>query len=70
MRHLLGSSATYRIALGARRGRKAFLLRSLPPLSGTSKGGERVTKAAGFSVHARDLEVSDLGGAQTGTVSH
>ena len=52
MTQLLGSSVTYRIAVGPQQGRKAFMLRALPPLDGADNSSERVAKAAGFSLHA------------------
>jgi hypothetical protein len=48
--NLQSHSISYRIALGAQRGRKAFTLRSLPP--STASSSERVAQAAGFSLHA------------------
>jgi len=44
-------SITYRIAVGAHKGRKAFMLQSLPPLG---EGEERpgVAQLSGFSLHA------------------
>ncbi len=48
---LQGHSITYRIALGAHRGRKAFSLQSLPP-SSSLQSTERVGQLAGFSLHA------------------
>jgi len=44
-------SITYRIAVGAHKGRKAFMLQSLPPLN---EGEERpgVAQLSGFSLHA------------------
>jgi hypothetical protein len=48
---LQGHSISYRIALGPQRGRKAFLLQSLPPAA-ASKSTERVAQACGFSLHA------------------
>jgi hypothetical protein len=48
---LQGHSITYRIALGSRRGQKAFMLRTLAPC-GEDRGGERVAQANGFSLHA------------------
>jgi ribosomal protein S27E len=52
MTQLLGSSATYRIAVGPQQGRKAFMLRTLAPLESPDSTSERVAKAAGFSLHA------------------
>jgi hypothetical protein len=51
MHHLLGSSITYRIAIGPQQGRKVFTLETLPdcdddPLAST------VGNVAGFSLHA------------------
>jgi len=51
MHHLLGSSITYRIAIGPQQGRKVFTLQTIPdcgddPLAAT------VGKVAGFSLHA------------------
>jgi hypothetical protein len=48
---LQGHSITYRIAMGSHKGRKAFMLQSLPP-RGETPGSERVAQAAGFSLHA------------------
>ena len=50
--HLLGSSVTYRIAIGPQQGHKVFTLQTLPdcrPDSSKPQTGE----AAGFSLHAR-----------------
>ena len=52
MTHLLGSSVTYRIAVGPHPGRKAFMLRTLAPLESPDSTRERVAKVAGFSLHA------------------
>jgi hypothetical protein len=49
---LLGASITYRIAVGAQRGEKAFMLRTLPPTDEESVAGDRVARVAGFSLHA------------------
>ncbi len=46
-----GHSIQYRIAVGPHKGRKAFMLQSLPPLIG-DRAGESLAKAAGFSLHA------------------
>jgi hypothetical protein len=51
LKDLQGHSITYRIALGRHKGRKAFMLQSLPPLSG-DRAGEPVAQAAGVSLHA------------------
>jgi Putative transposase len=48
---LQGHSITYRIAMGPHKGRKAFMLQSLPP-RGEPPGSERVAQASGFSLHA------------------
>ena len=40
----------HRIALGLHRGREAFMLRPLPPLTG-DRAGEPAALAAGFSLH-------------------
>jgi hypothetical protein len=48
---LQSHSITYRIAVGAHRGRKAFMLQSLPPMTaGTERPG--VAQLSGFSLHA------------------
>jgi hypothetical protein len=52
MRQLIGSSVTYRIALGSQAGRKALVLRTIRPLSGEEPRNERVARAHGFSLHA------------------
>ena len=52
MRQLIGSSATYRIAVGPQAGRKALVLRTIRPLAGEEPRNERVAKANGFSLHA------------------
>ena len=49
---LLGSSITYRIAIGPQQGRKAFMIRTIRPLDRPDSGLERVAKANGFSLHA------------------
>lgn len=49
---LLGSSVTYRIAVGPQQGRKAFMLRTLAPWDGPDQTSECVAKVAGFSLHA------------------
>ena len=48
---LLGHSITYRIALGAHRGRNAFTLQTVPAVAGGDDSCA-VAKAAGFSLHA------------------
>jgi hypothetical protein len=52
MPQLLGSSITYRIAIGPQQGRKAFMIRTIRPLDRPDPGLERVAKANGFSLHA------------------
>jgi len=49
---VLGSSITYRIAVGPQEGRKAFCLQSLPPAGSLEESNARVAKVAGFSLHA------------------
>ena len=49
MRQLIGSSVTYRIAVGPQAGRKALVLRTIRPLAGEEPRNERVAKANGFS---------------------
>jgi len=50
MDQLLGSSITYRIALGPQQGRKVFTLQTLPACDEPFDDG--VGKVAGFSLHA------------------
>ncbi len=52
MRQLIGSSVTYRIAVGPQAGRKALVLRTIRALPGEEPRNERVAKANGFSLHA------------------
>ena len=52
MTQLIGSSVTYRLALGPQAGRKALMLRTITPLAGEDLTNERVAKAYGFSLHA------------------
>jgi hypothetical protein len=52
MPQILGSSVSYRIAVGPQQGRKAFMIRTIRPLDRPDPGLERVTKANGFSLHA------------------
>lgn len=52
MAHLLGSSISYRIAIGPQQGRKAFMIRTLRPVDESTQALERVAKTAGFSLHA------------------
>jgi hypothetical protein len=52
MPHLLGSSVSYRIAVGPQQGQKAFMIRTIRPLDRPDPGLERAAKANGFSLHA------------------
>ncbi len=52
MPHLLGSSVSYRIAVGPQQGQKAFMIRTIQPLNRPDTGLERVARANGFSLHA------------------
>jgi hypothetical protein len=52
MPEILGSSVSYRIAVGPQQGRKAFMIRTIRPLDRPDPGLERVAKANGFSLHA------------------
>jgi len=52
MPQILGSSVSYRIAVGPQQGRKAFMIRTIRPLERPDPGLERVAKANGFSLHA------------------
>jgi hypothetical protein len=50
---LLGSSITYRIAVGPRAGQKLFTLQTVPPrLQGLEGGPNGAARAGGFSLHA------------------
>jgi hypothetical protein len=49
---LLGSSITYRIAVGPQRGRKVFTLQTLPDCESDNPISCSVSEAAGFSLHA------------------
>ena len=49
---ILGSSVSYRIAVGPQQGQKAFMIRTIQPLNRPDPGLERVAKANGFSLHA------------------
>jgi len=51
MNHLLGSSITYRIAVGPQQGRKVFTLQTLPDCE-DDQFTPRVGNVAGFSLHA------------------
>lgn len=52
MPQILGSSVSYRIAVGPQQGRKAFMIRTSRPIQSPDPGLERVAKANGFSLHA------------------
>ena len=52
MNHLLGSSITYRIAMGPQQGRKVFTLQTLPDCRADSPSANTVGTVAGFSLHA------------------
>ena len=52
MPQILGSSVSYRIAVGLQQGRRAFMVRTIRPLDRSDPGLERVAKANGFSLHA------------------
>ena len=52
MDQLLGSSITYRIAVGPQQGRKVFSLQSLPASDPQETLTDTVGKVAGFSLHA------------------
>ena len=52
MPQILGSSVSYRIAVGPQQGHKAFMIRTIRPLDSPDPGLERVAKANGFSLHA------------------
>ena len=49
---LLGSSITYRIALGPQQGCKVFTLQTLPDLESDNPFSSSVGEVAGFSLHA------------------
>jgi hypothetical protein len=55
---LQGHSIKQRIALGPHKGRPAFKLQALPPLTG-DRAGERLAQAGGFSPHA-GVAASDI----------
>ena len=52
MSHLLGSSITYRIAVGPQQGRKVFTLQTLPDCRPDNPFVDTLGKVAGFSLHA------------------
>jgi hypothetical protein len=49
---LLGSSVTYRIAVGPHQGRKVFTLQTLPDIESDNLGISNAGEVAGFSLHA------------------
>jgi len=49
---LLGSSITYRIAIGPQQGRKVFTLQTLPNFESDNPFSGSVGEAGGFSLHA------------------
>ena len=51
LQDLQGHSIKYSIALGPHKGRPAFRLKTLPPLTG-DRAGERLAQTPGFSLHA------------------
>lgn len=52
LNQLLGSSITYRIAVGPQAGRKVFTLQTLPACDSEDQFGDSPGNAAGFSLHA------------------
>ena len=52
MPQILGSSISYRIAVGPQQAREAFMIRTIRPLDRPDPRLERVAKANGFSLHA------------------
>jgi hypothetical protein len=50
--HIMGSSISYRVAVGPQQGQKAFMIRTIRPLDRPDPGLERVARANGFSLHA------------------
>ena len=52
MPHILGSSVSYRIAVGPQQSRKAFMIRTIRPLDRPDAPLEWVAKANVFSLHA------------------
>lgn len=53
MGRLIGNTVTCRMALGSQSGRKAWVLRTITPLSREDRAGERVTRANGCMWHIR-----------------
>jgi len=52
MPNLLGSSVSYRIAVGPQQGREAFMIRTIRQRDRPDPGLERVAKTNGSSLHA------------------
>lgn len=52
MTQLLGSSITYRVAVGPQQGRKVFTLQTLPEVESDNPRSNSVGETAGFSLHA------------------
>ena len=52
MNQLLGSSITYRIAVGPQQGRKVFTLQTLPDCRSDNPFADTLGQVAGFSLHA------------------
>jgi len=52
MPQILGSSISYRVAVGPQQGRKAFMIRTIRPLDRPDPGLKRVARSNGFSLHA------------------
>jgi len=52
MKQLLGSSITYRIAVGPQQGRKVFTLQTLPDCESDNPLSSPLGETAGFSLHA------------------
>ena len=52
MNQLLGSSITYRIAVGPQQGRKVFTLQTLPDCESENLSSISLGETAGFSLHA------------------
>ena len=52
MSQILGSSVSYRFAVGPQQGRKAFMISTIRPLDRPDPGLERAAKSNGFSLHA------------------
>jgi len=50
--HLLGSSITYRVAVGPQQGRKVFTLQTLPDIGSDNLSTTMVGEVSGFSLHA------------------